>query len=92
MNIANYNLNWSAYEYLLTIRRHHLLHLIFLIGNSKLKMVSTRRHFNLHTAQLSLLHKIEDYDCFNIPGLNGNPCLDKNELIGVWAGMTAAKE
>ena len=55
-------------------------------------MVSTRRHFNLHTGQLSLLHKIEDYDCFNIPGLNGNPCLDKNELIGVWAGLTAAKE
>ena len=39
---------------------------------------------------------IEDYDSYNVPGLNGNPCSENNELAvyihGVWTGQIAAKE
>jgi hypothetical protein len=39
---------------------------------------------------------MEDYDSFYVPGLNGNPCSENNELAvyihGVWTGQIAAKE
>ena len=89
--------NWSVYKDLLTRRRHapftsNLLNVL----NKRVPIVSTRNHFNLETGQLSLLKNIEDYDSFYVPGLNGNPCSDNNELAiyihGVWTGQIAAKE
>jgi hypothetical protein len=73
--------NWSAYKYLLARRRHppftsNLLNIL----NKKVPIVSTRNYFNLQTGQLSSLKNMEDYDSFYIPGLNGNPCSDNNEL------------
>src|SRR3712207_6859696 len=45
---------------------------------------------------LSSLKNMEDYDSFYVPGLNGNPCSDNNELAvyihGVWTGQIAVKE
>ena len=89
--------NWSAYKYLLARRRHpsftsNLLNIL----NKKVPIVSTRNHFNLETGQLSSLKNMEDYDSFYVPGLNGNPCSDNNELAvyihGVWTGQIAVKE
>jgi esterase/lipase superfamily enzyme len=90
--------NWSVYKDLLARHRSHspftsdLLNIL----NKKLTIVSTRNHFNLETGQLSLSHNIEDYDSHNVPGLNGNPYLDNNELAiyihGVWTGQIAVKE
>jgi pimeloyl-ACP methyl ester carboxylesterase len=90
--------NWSVYKDLLARHRRHppftsdLLNIL----NKKLTIVSTRNHFNLETGQLSLSHNIEDYDSHNVPGLNGNPYLDNNELAiyihGVWTGQIAVKE
>jgi hypothetical protein len=77
--------NWSAYKYLLT-RRHHspftsnLLNIL----NKKVSIVSTRNHFNLETGQLSSLKNMEDYDSFYVPGLNGNPCFNNNELVVIF--------
>ncbi len=65
-------------------------------SNTKLLQVSTRNHFNLQTSELNPSHNIEDYDSYNVPGLNGNPFSDNNELAvyihGVWTGQIAAKE
>ena len=42
------------------------------------------------------MKNIEDYDSYNVPGLNGNHCSENNELAvyihGVWTGQIAAKE
>jgi hypothetical protein len=39
---------------------------------------------------------MEGYDSYDIPGLNGNPCSENNELAvyihGVWTGQIASKE
>ena len=89
--------NWSAYKDLLARRRHppftsNLLSIL----NKKVPIVSTRTHFNLETGQLSSLKNMEDYDSYNVPGLNGNPGSDNNELVvyihGVWTGQIATKE
>ena len=90
--------NWSVYKDLLARHRRHppftsdLLNIL----NKKLTIVSTRNHFNLETGQLNLSHDIEDYDSHNVPGLNGNPYPDNNELAiyihGVWTGQIAVKE
>ena len=91
--------NWSVYKGLLA--RHRNSHLPFTsnllnILNKKLTIVSTRNHFNLETGELNLSHNIEDYDSYNVPGLNGNPCSDNNELAiyihGVWTAQIAVKE
>jgi pimeloyl-ACP methyl ester carboxylesterase len=90
--------NWSVYKDLLA--RHHrhppFTSNLFNILNKKLTIVSTRNHFNLETGQLSLSHNIEDYDSYNVPGLNGNLSSDNKELAvyihGVWTGQVAAKE
>ncbi len=88
--------NWSAYKDLLTRRRHppftsNLLSIL----NKEVPIVSTRNHFNLKTGQVNSLHNMEDYDSYNIPGLNENPCSDNNELAvyihGVWTGQIAAR-
>ena len=89
--------NWSVYKYL-TARRHHspftsnLLNILY----KKVPIVSTRNHFNLETGQLSPLKDIEDYDSYDVPGLNGNPCSNINELAiyihGVWTKHITAKE
>jgi pimeloyl-ACP methyl ester carboxylesterase len=89
--------NLPAYKYLLARRRHppftsNLLNIL----NKKAPIVSTRNHFNLETGQLSSLKNMEDYNSFYVPGLNGNPCSDNNELAvyihGVWTGQIAVKE
>jgi esterase/lipase superfamily enzyme len=89
--------NWSAYKDLLARHRQspfksNLLNIL----NKKVPIVSTRNHFNLETGQLSSLKNMEDYDPYDIPGLNGNPCSDNNELAvyihGAWTGQIAAKE
>jgi hypothetical protein len=77
--------NWSPYKYLLARRRHppftsNLLNIL----NKKVPIVSTRNHFNLETGQLNSLHNMEDYDSFYLPGLNGNPCSDNNELAVIF--------
>ena len=41
------------------------------ILNKKLIIVSTRNHFDLETGQLNMARTIEDYDSYNVPGLNG---------------------
>ncbi|MGZ5548688.1 MAG: alpha/beta hydrolase, partial [Nitrososphaeraceae archaeon] len=89
--------NWTAYKDLLARRRHppftsNLLSIL----NKKVPIVSTRSHFNLETGQLSSLKNMEDYDHYDIPGLNGNHCSENNELViyihGVWTGQNATKE
>ena len=89
--------NWSAYNNSLVRHRNipfkpNLLN----IWNTKLKIVSTRGHFNLQTGELSSLHNIGDYDYSNVPGLDGKSCPDNNELAiyihGVWTGQAGAKE
>ena len=89
--------NWSAYNNSLVRHRNipfrpNLLN----IWNTKLKIVSTRGHFNLQTGELSSLHNIGDYDYSNVPGLVGKSCPDNNELAiyihGVWTGQAGAKE
>ena len=67
--------NWTAYKDLLARRRHppftsNLLSIL----NKKVPIVSTRNHFNLETGQLNSLKNMEDYDPYDIPGLNGNHC------------------
>ena len=90
--------NWSVYKDLLARHRRHPPFTFDLLNilNKKLTIVSTRNHFNLETGQLSLSHNTEDYDSHNVPGLNGNPYPDNNELAiyihGVWTGQIAAKE
>ena len=89
--------NWSAYKDLLARRRHtSFTSNLLSILNKKVPIVSTRNHFNVETGQLSSLKNIEDYDSFYVPGLNGNPCSENNELAvyihGVWTGQIAAKE
>ena len=90
--------NWSAYKYSLT-RRHgyppftsNLLNIL----TKKVPIVSTRNHFNLETGQPSSLKNIEDYESYDIPGLNGNPYSNNNEIAvyihGVWTTHIAAKE
>ena len=89
--------NWTAYKDLLARRRHppftsNLLSIL----NKKVPIVSTRNHFNLETGQLNSLKNMEDYDPYDIPGLNRNHCSENNELAiyihGVWTGQFAAKE
>ena len=91
------NKNWSHYMNLFTRRRQlpytsNLLNIL----NKKLIIVSTRNHFDLETGQLNMSRTIEDYDSYNVPGLNGNPCSENNELAvyihGVWTGQMAVKE
>ena len=88
--------NWSVYKNLLAKRHSTFTSNLLNIWNKKLPIVSTRNHFNLETGQLSLSHNIEDYDSHNLPGLNGNPYPDNNELAiyihGVWTGQIAVKE
>ena len=89
--------NWSAYKDLLARRRHPSFTSILLnILNKKLPIVSTRNHFDLETGQLHFSHNIEDYDSYDVPGLNGNPCSNNNELAvyihGVWTRQIATKE
>jgi hypothetical protein len=89
--------NWSVYKYL-TARRHHspFTSNLLTILNKKVPIVSTPNHFNLDTGQQSSLKYIEDYDSYGVPGLNGNPCSNINELAiyihGVWARQITAKE
>ena len=89
--------NWSVYKDLLAKRHHSTITSNLLnIWNKKLPIVSTRNHFNLETGQLSLSRKIEDYDSFYVPELNGIPCSNINELAiyihGVWTRQITAKE
>ena len=88
--------NWSIYKDLLRCRHPSFTSNLWNIWNKKLPIVSTRNHFNLETGQLSLSHNIEDYDSYDVPGLNGNPCSNNNELAvyvhGVWTRQIAAKE
>jgi Alpha/beta hydrolase of unknown function (DUF900) len=90
--------NWSAYKYLLERHRRYLPFTSNLLSilNKKVPIVSTRNHFNLETSQLSSLKDIEDYDSYDVPGLNGNPCSNINELAiyihGVWTRQITAKE
>ncbi len=89
--------NWSVYKDLLARRRHPpFTSNLSNILKKKLTIVSTRNQFNLETGQLNSLHNIEDYESYNVPGLNGTPCSDNNELAvyihGVWTGQIAAKE
>ena len=64
--------------------------------NKRLPILSTRNQFNLETGQLTLSHNIDGYESYDVPGLNGNPCSNNNELSvyihGVWTGQIAAKE
>ncbi len=91
------NKNWSPYMDLFA-RRHQLPYTSNLLNilNKKLIIVSTRNHFDLETGQLNMSRTIEDYDSYNVPGLNGNPCSENNELAvyihGVWTGQMAVKE
>ena len=59
-------------------------------------LVSTRNHFSLRTSELNLSHGLQGYDSYNVPGLDGKPCSDTNEIAvyihGAWTGQTAAKE
>ena len=89
--------NWSVYNKSLMSRSNipfasNLLN----IWNTKLKIVSTRDHFNLQTGELGSSHNIGDYDYSNVSGLSGNPFPDNNELAvyihGVWTGQADAKE
>ena len=89
--------NWTAYKDLLARPRHppftsNLLSIL----NKKVPIVSTRNHFNLETGQLNSLKNMEDYNPYDIPGLNGNHCSENNELAiyihGVWTGQIASKE
>jgi Alpha/beta hydrolase of unknown function (DUF900) len=89
--------NWSVSKNFTARRRHspftsNLLNIL----NKKLPLISTRNHFNLETGQLNLSHSIEDYDSYDIPGLNGNPRSNINELAiyihGVWTRQIAVKE
>ena len=45
---------------------------------------------------MNLSHNIEGYDFYDIPGLNGNPYSNNDELVvyihGVWTRQIAAKE
>ena len=91
------NKNWSPYMDLFARRRQlpHTSNLLNIL-NKKLIIVSTRNHFDLETGQLNMSRTIEDYDSYNVPGLNRNPCSENNELAvyihGVWTGQMAVKE
>ncbi len=89
--------NWSVYKNLLSRHRHSFFTSNLLnILNKKLPIISTRNHFNLETGQLNLSRNKEDYDSYDVPGLNGNPCSDNNEIAvyihGVWTRQISAKE
>lgn len=90
--------NWTAYKDLLGRHRRHppFTSNLLSILNKKVPIVSTRNHFNLETGQLNSLKNREDYDPYDIPGLNGNHCSENNELAiyihGVWTGQIAVKE
>jgi hypothetical protein len=74
--------NWSVYKNLLVRRRHSFFTSSLL--NKKLPIISTRNHFNLETGQLNLSHNIEGYDFYDIPGLNGNPYSNNDELVVIF--------
>ena len=91
------NKNWSPYMDLLAKRHIPYTSNLLNILNKKLIIVSTRNHFDLETRQPEYVPvPIEDYDSYNVPGLNGNPCSENNELAvyihGVWTGQMAVKE
>ena len=64
--------------------------------SAAIPLISTRRHFNLLTGKLNLLHDIKDYDYYYGDGFLLNSYLHKNELAlyihGVWTDNTSAKE
>ncbi len=73
--------NWSAYNNSLVRHRNIPFRSNLLtIWNAKSKIVSTRGHFNLQTGELSSTHNIGDYDYSDVPGFDGKPCPDNNEL------------